>query len=386
MAMDYYSVLGVKKNASASEIKRAYKRLARKFHPDLNPNDKSAEEQFKNISEAYAVLGDPEKRKVYDQLGPHRFDQYKQSAYQQGQNPFAGFDFSNFDFDLGGKGGKQGRGFNFENLFSEVFSHGNRQPRETVRPQKGQDIQYPVEVDFFQAIEGMRLTISFKRMVACPVCNGSGMDASAQPVACDRCGGSGKVNVAGGILNFSQTCPKCHGTGRLPGKSCRNCHGKQRVAKQEKLQVKIPAGVDTGSKIRVSGKGNDGVNGGGSGDLFIIANVKKHPYFERRGVNIYTDVPITFREAILGAKIEVPTLDGVSKLRVPPKTSCGQVLRLRGKGVMDIKSGRRGNHYVKILIQVPQKVIDLDTKQLIEELERRVPYAPRREIMKYATH
>ncbi len=377
MAKDYYKILGISKGASDSDIKKAYKKLARKYHPDLNPNDKAAEEKFKDISEAYAVLGDKEKRKMYDQMGPDAFGKYGQGGYSY-QGPFSGKGGSSIFEDIGFD-------FNLNDLFSNIYNKGGKQKAYSKReePLKGQDIQYTVEISFLDALKGLSTTISYERLVKCSACNGTGHDKRSKPVKCPDCNGTGKITIGPGFLNIPQKCSRCGGTGQIHTASCSACRGRQFIPSKEKISVKIPPGVDNGSKIRVEGKGNAGRNGGPDGDLYIITRVPAHPYFERKGNNIYTEVPITIKEAVLGAKIEIPTVDGVTMLRIPPNTNSGQVLRLRNKGVPDQKGVQRGDHFVKLKIVVPESV-DLDSQNLIRQFESRNPYHPRKEILKYS--
>ncbi len=378
MSRDYYSVLGISKGATESEIKKAYKTLARKYHPDLNPNDKVAEEKFKEISEAYSVLGDKEKKKMYDQMGPDAFGKYSQGGYSSQQGPFSnkggGSIFDDLGFDFG-----------FGDIFSNIYNKksGNKNYSAQDEPAKGQDIQYTVEISFLDALKGFTTTISYDRLVHCRNCGGTGYDRQSKSVTCPDCKGTGKLSIGPGFLHIPQQCSRCGGTGRIHTSKCSNCKGRQFITSKEKISVKIPPGVDNGSKIRVEKKGNAGKNGGPYGDLYIITRVPSHPFFERKGNNIYTEVPITVKEAVLGAKIEIPTVDGMTMLRVPPYTSSGQVLRLRSKGVPDQKGVLRGDHFVKIKIVVPDSV-DIDSQELIKEFEKRNPYNPRKEILKYA--
>lgn len=375
MAKDYYNILNISKNASDAEIKKAYKKFARKYHPDLNPNDKVAEDKFKDISEAYAVLGDKEKRKAYDQLGPDGFRQYGQAGGNY-QGPFSRKSRSGgsiFD-DIG---------FDFSDIFSNIksdqrSSHGAYQEG----PSKGQDIQYTMELSFLDALKGLATTISYERLISCKYCSGTGHDKRSKPVVCPDCNGKGKITIGPGFLNIPQKCSRCNGRGKIYTANCSKCRGKQFLPSKETIKVQIPPGVGNGSKIRVEAKGNAGQNGGPYGDLFIITKVQDHPYFERKGSNIYTELPITIKEAILGAKVQAPTVDGLTMLRIPPGTNSGQVLRLRNKGVPGQKGVQRGDHFVKVKIVVP-KSIDLDSQKLIEEFEKRNFYNPREEIVKY---
>lgn len=372
MSKDYYKILELGKNATDSDIKKAYKKFARKYHPDLNPNDKRAEEKFKDISEAYAVLGDKEKRKMYDQLGPNAFHQYGQGSSNY-QGPFSKKGGGSIFDDIG---------FDFGDIFSNFNQKQSSQRHYQDEPVRGQDIQYTMEISFLDALKGLSTTISYERMVSCKSCGGTGNDKNSKPVICPQCNGKGKVTIGPGFLNIPQKCDRCKGVGRIQTAFCRKCRGKQFLPTKEKIKVQIPPGVDNGQKVRVEQKGNAGQYGGPYGDLYIITRVEPHPYFERKGNNIYTELPITIKEAILGAKIEAPTVDGRTILRIPPNTNSGQVLRLRNKGVPGQKGIQRGDHFVKVKIVVPETV-DLDSQKLIQEFEHKNPYNPRKDLLKY---
>ncbi|MEM4251371.1 MAG: molecular chaperone DnaJ [Candidatus Bathyarchaeia archaeon] len=362
---DYYKVLGVSRGASAHEIKKAYRRLARKYHPDVNPGDKASEEQFKKISEAFDVLGDPEKRKVYDRYGT-----YSDNLGQQEQ---AGFNFSGFDFsDLGNMGGGS-----FSDIFAELFGGGARQKQKSQRqPQRGTDIEYTLSITFEEAVQGMTTSLSISRDEACSRCYGVGDTGGSSQ--CPRCNGTGKFQNQSGKMRFSAQCTNCGGTGKVR-ELCTLCGGKGTLPKTEIVKVKIPAGVDNGSRVRVPGKGNAGSYGGPPGDLFINTRVSAHPSFTPKGDNIYCTVPISVPEAALGAKIEVPTISGKAVLRIPPGTQSGQKFRLREKGVPSLRSQLRGDQYVEVKITMP-KIISEDTKALLREYARLNPENPRAEM------
>ncbi len=372
---DFYQVLGLKRDAKPEEIKKAYRRLARKYHPDVNPGDKSAEERFKKITEAHDVLSDPKKRGIYD-----RFGQYSDNladAAARGATPGGGagrtapgFDFTGFDFGTGStssSGGGSG-GSSFRDIFADLFSGGATKPeREPPRPmpQRGADIEMPLALSFEEAVTGMTTNITVNRSEQCSRCNGAG-DAGGPLVTCTTCGGSGQVQRAGGRLRFAQECPDCAGTGkrRTP---CALCHGKGTVPKTEQVKVRIPAGVDTGSRVRIPGKGEGGRLGAPAGDLFIITNVGRHQHFTRKGDNIYVTIPLTVPEAALGAKIEVPTVEGKAQLRIPPGTQSGQKFRLRERGVPSLRNPEaRGDQFVEVRIELP-KVISEETKELLKK-------------------
>jgi molecular chaperone DnaJ len=364
---DYYDVLGVKRSATDKEIKKAYRRLAREHHPDLNPGSKEAERRFKEISEAYHVLSNAELRKKYDQLG-HR-------AFEPGAGAGGGFDgtdFSNFDMrDFGfGKGGG-GFGDLFENLF------GQRRESQT-RAARGEDLQYTMEISFEDAAHGVTAPISITRSDPCPECSGYGQRPSSRRQTCPECGGSGQRQGGGGFFGLGQACLRCEGTGVITGEPCPRCGGRGTLPTTERINVKIPPGVDTGSKIRVAGKGEAGRHGGPAGDLYILTKVRPHPLYDRKGDNLYVEIPITVTEAALGASIEVQTLDGQVMMKIPPGTQSGQTFRLSGKGMPHLKGEGRGDQFVQVRIMLPRN-LDEHSKQLLRDFERLNPYNPRME-------
>jgi molecular chaperone DnaJ len=375
---DFYKVLGVDRKAKPDEIKKAYRRLARKYHPDVNPGDKSAEERFKLITEAHDVLSDPKKRPVYD-----RFGQYSDSladaaakgatggyGFPGGGSPGGGsrtappFDFEGFDW--GNAQSSAGGGSSFRDIFADLFGGGAKQEKEPPRPmpQKGADIEMPLALSFEEAVSGMTTNITVNRSEQCPRCNGAG-DSGGSPVQCPTCKGSGQVQRANGRMRFAQECPDCGGVGRRRP-PCALCHGKGTVPKTESVKVRIPAGVDTGSRVRIPGKGEGGRMGAPAGDLFIITNVGRHPHFTRKGDNIYVTIPLTVPEAALGAKIEVPTVEGKAQLKIPPGTQSGQKFRLRERGVPSLRNPQaRGDQFVEVQVTLP-KVISEETKELLK--------------------
>jgi molecular chaperone DnaJ len=369
---DYYELLGVPRKASLKEIRQAYRRLARKYHPDLNPGDKAAEEKFKQIQAAYEVLSDPKKRKIYDQFG--FYAEGYQGGPPPGAQPGAGevhFDFGGFDF--GGVGGTS-----FRDLFSQFFRGFGSEPSAAARgPQRGTDLEYEVEIGFWEAIRGTVKKFSITRLDTCSDCRGSGAVGVGQ--ICVSCGGTGRSTQTARGLRFNLTCPQCGGSGRLQN-ICRRCGGQGLVQRAETIDVRIPAGVQTGSRVRVPGRGNAGTGGGPPGDLYFIIRVQPHPYFDRRGDDIYTVVPITITEAALGAKVEVPTIDGRALLRIPPGTSSGQKFRLREKGVVSARQpGVRGDQIVEVQVVVPRPV-DERVRNLLRDLEKLAPENPRQEV------
>jgi molecular chaperone DnaJ len=371
---DYYKTLGVKRGATQEEIRKAYRRLARKYHPDLNPGDKAAEEKFKQLSEAYDILSDPKKREVYDKFGA-----YSDNIREAARGPAgAGFDFD-WSVFTGGAGagagaGGAGGGASFRDIFSELFGSGARGASAQARPQRGADIEIPLALSFEEAINGLTTNINVRRSEVCARCMGSG-EAGTGVFSCVTCNGTGKISTGGGFLRFDQSCADCNGTGKRRA-SCPSCHGKGVAPKYETVKVRIPAGVDTGSRVRVSGKGEAGPKGASPGDLYIITNVSPHRVFTRKGDNIHCVVPITLPEAALGAKIEVPTVSGKAQLRIPPGTQSGQVFRLREKGAPSLRGSTRGDQYVEVRVVLP-KIIDEDSKNLLREFAKRNPENPR---------
>ena len=400
---DYYAVLGVDRNAKPEAIRKAYRHLARKYHPDVNPGNKGAEEKFKALSEAYDILSDEKKRKIYDQYGFYA-DNIPPGGYPGAGSPAGaystystggaetagGFDFSGFDFsdfDAGavrsrhqpGTGGESaGGGFgSFRELFSQIFSRSNENVREEPEETRGRDLEHHMHLGFWDAIRGTQVRVTVNRNEACPACKGTGAGKGASTV-CSSCDGTGRVDRHSGAMRFSGPCPDCGGTGkRRP--DCPNCAGKGYVVRPETFEVRIPAGVDQGSRVRVPGKGNAGRNGGPPGDLYIVTDVEPHPFFERKGDNIYVKLPVTLTEAALGAKVEVPTIDGPSTIKIPPGTQCGQKLRLRGRGAPSLRGEARGDQFVEVQVVVP-RIADERSKDLLRELGKLNPEDPRKDL------
>jgi molecular chaperone DnaJ len=404
---DYYEILGVKKSASADDIRKAFRKLARKYHPDVNPGDKGAEEKFKTLSEANDVLSDPKKRKIYDQVGFYsdNIDAATAEAYaraggaaggaggfpegfQGGGSPDAGqgvhFDFGGFDFsDLvdnptrGRRSGGGGGGGSFRDIFGGIFGGGRGAPSAEEGPEPGTDLEYQVNVPFWTAIRGGVLRLNISRHDVCATCHGQGFQEA--PGKCPECHGTGQITQTGGRMKFNVQCPRCHGTGKNLT-TCPTCHGEGTVTKTEPLEVRIKAGTRDGQRIRVPGKGNAGPHGGTPGDLYVIIRTEEHPTFHRDGDDIYLTVPVSATEAALGAKIEVPTIDGRALLKIPPGTQSGQKLRLREKGVPSAtKEGTRGDEIVEITVTVPMPR-DERTKELLRELAKLNPEDPRAEL------
>lgn len=404
---DYYGTLGVKKTATQEEIRKAFRKLARKYHPDVNPGDKKAEEKFKEISEANDVLSEEKKRKIYDQLGFYsdNIDPAAAEAYARagtggggrGRAPAAAggqgvpFDFSGFDFSgftpegtraTQAEGG--GFGSSFRDIFSGMFNRegGGRQPRG---PQPGTDLEYQVELDFWTAIRGGVTRLEIQRQSPCPTCKGTG--AVGKPMECPECHGTGQVQQTGGRMKFNIQCPRCGGSGKVQN-SCPTCDGAGVVTRVEPLEFRIKPGTRDGQRIRLAGKGNAGTEGAPAGDLYLIIRVGNHKLFRRVGDDIHITVPITAMEAALGARIDVPTIDGDgnhagrAQLKIPPGTQTAQKLRMREKGVPSAtREGQRGDEIVEIKIVVP-KVGDERSKEILRELQRLNPEDPREEIFK----
>jgi molecular chaperone DnaJ len=385
---DYYGVLGVDRNAKSDQIRKAYRRLARKFHPDVNPGNKSAEEKFKELSEAYEILSDEKKRKIYDQYGFYADNIPPGYGSTGGYGPVPpggggpqGFDFSGFDFsDLGEEGSKRGAGSSFRDIFSQIFTRGGQTEPEREGPESGGDLEHRMHLGFWDAIRGTQVRFTATRNETCATCKGTGT-TGGKATTCSLCGGSGKTSQQVGSMQFSGTCPLCHGSGKTKPR-CPTCGGSGVTRRPETFDVRIPAGVDTGSRVRVPGKGNAGFNGGAPGDLYIVTEVEPHPVFDRKGDNIYVKVPVTFTEAALGAKVEVPTIDGPSTIKIPPGTQSGQKLRLRGKGAPSLRAtGMRGDEFVEVQVTVPH-VADERTKEILRELARLNPEDPRSDLKK----
>lgn len=383
---DYYQILGVKKDAKADEIKKSYRKLARKFHPDVNPNDKAAEDKFKEVQEAYDVLSDDKKRKVFDRFGYYNDNLDANSPFGAGASAgaggggAAGFDFSGFDFSgTTGTGG----GSSFRDIFSDLFGGSGGAGARTATPEpprplprKGRDIEIPLALSFEESFNGLTTNLTVNRSEQCSRCQGAG-DTGGPVVTCTTCKGTGQVLKTGGRLQFSQECPDCGGTGRRRS-PCSLCNGKGTTPKTEQVKVKIPAGVDTGSRVRVPKKGHGGRLGAEPGDLFIVTNVGKHPYFTRKGDNIYVTVPISVSEAALGAKIEVPTVEGKAQLKIPHGTESGQKFRLRERGFPSLRNpSLRGDQFVEVKISLP-RVISEETKEVLRQLEKLNPENPRK--------
>ena len=379
---DYYSILGVKRDAKADEIKKAYRKLARKYHPDVNPNDKAAEEKFKEVQEAYDVLSDEKKRKVFDRFGYYSENLDPDSPFGasagRSTGSTGGFDFSGFSWDVGSSTSSSGS-TSFRDIFSDLFGGGRSQrepepPRPV--PKKGKDIEIPLALSFEEAVTGLTTNITVNRSEQCSRCQGAG-DTGGPVVICTTCSGTGQVRKQGGRLQFSQPCPDCSGTGRRR-QPCPLCNGKGVTPKTEQVKIRIPAGVDTGSRVRIPKKGHGGRLGAEPGDLYIITNVGKHRFFTRKGDNIYVTVPITVPEAALGAKIEVPTIEGKAQLKVPAGTQSGQKFRLRERGVPSLRNPNlRGDQFVEVQITLP-RILSEESKEILRQFDKANPENPRK--------
>jgi len=339
---DYYEVLGVNRDASEDEIKKSYRKLAMKYHPDRNPDNPKAEEQFKEANQAYEILTDANKRSTYDQLG------------------HAGLDSS---------GGGGGAGFGgFADAFGDIFGDilGGGRGRSNVY--RGADLRYNLEIALEEAARGTETKIRIPTMQECATCHGSGAKPGTQPVTCTTCGGHGQVRMQQGFFSIQQTCPKCRGSGKIVQSPCAACHGAGRIKQQKTLSVKIPAGVDEGDRIRLSGEGEAGVNGGPTGDLYVVIHIKAHSVFQRDHNDLHCEMPISFSTAALGGEIEIPTLDGYAKIKVPAETQTGKVFRLRGKGVKGVRSSVTGDLLCHVVVETPVK-LTARQKELLQELE-----------------
>ncbi|HEY6138060.1 MAG TPA: molecular chaperone DnaJ [Thermoanaerobaculia bacterium] len=355
---DYYEVLGVERTAGIDEIKKAYRKLAVKYHPDKNPDDPTAEGKFKEAAEAYGVLSDEEKRAAYDRYG------------HAGTSGMGGFDPNQFaDF-----GDILGDLFGFGDLF------GTRRGGRSTRAARGNDIRYDLTIDFEDAVFGKEITLNVPRVIQCATCSGSGAKPGTQPVTCSGCGGRGQVRYSQGFFAVQRTCPQCGGAGKVIKDPCATCGGAGRVREEKKIAVKIPAGVDDGSRLRVAGEGEAGYNGGPAGDLYVFLSVREHEKFQRRDYDIHSEQTISITQAALGAEVLADTLDGAETVRIPPGTQPGYVIRLRGKGVQYLQSSGRGDHYVHVNVRVPTSLTD-EQRELLERyaaLDGEQPPAPRR--------
>ena len=346
---DYYDVLGVVRGAPEAEIKKAYRRLAMKYHPDRNATDQAAESKFKEAKEAYEVLGDAHKRAAYDQFGHAGVEASTAGARAGGFNPADAF------------------GDIFGDMFGDIFGGGRRGGRGQ-RVYRGADLRYALELELEQAVFGDTLTIRVPALVRCKICDGSGARKGSQPQTCPTCGGQGQVRMQQGFFSLRQTCPRCHGSGTVISDPCPTCHGQGRVEESRNLSVKIPAGVDSGDRIRLAGEGEAGPMGGPAGDLYVEISVRPHPIFTRDGADLLCAVPVSLMTAALGGEVEVPTLDGRVTLKIPAETQSGRLLRLRGKGVKPVRGGGAGDLLCRIEVETPVN-LSRDQKELLRQLD-----------------
>lgn len=343
---DYYEVLGVSRDVGEKEIKKAYRRMAMKFHPDRNTEDGRAEEKFKEVNEAFEVLSDPQKRAAYDQHG-----------------------HAGVDPNMGSGGGEYG---NFSDVFGDVFGDifggaGGGRGRSSV--QRGSDMRYALDLDLEEAVRGTTKKIRIPTLVQCNTCKGTGAKKGSSPITCSTCGGHGQIRMQQGFFTVQQTCPECHGSGKVIKDRCPDCHGEGRIREYKTLSVKVPAGVDTGDRIRLSGEGEAGVNGGPSGDLYVQMDVRDHAIFQRDGKHLYCEVPISILDATLGGDMEVPTLEGKVKLKIPVETQTGKMFRMRGKGIPPVRGGGVGDLICKVMVETPVN-LTAHQKELLQQLQQ----------------
>jgi molecular chaperone DnaJ len=349
---DYYEILGLQKSASADEIKKAYRKLAVKYHPDKNPGDKEAEEKFKELGQAYEALSDPQRRAAYDQYGHAAFDPRSRVGGGGGGGFHDPFDI--FREVFGGGGGS---------LFEDLFGGGSSDPSA---PQRGADLRYDLEISFREAAMGCEKQIRLSKLESCDACRGTGAERGSSRKTCSTCGGRGQVVSSRGIFSIAQTCPRCEGTGSMVEKPCRTCRGSGRREKVSKITLRIPPGVDTGSRLRSAGNGEAGARGGRPGNLYVILHVKPHELFEREGDDLLCEVPISFVQATLGTELEVPTLSGSALIKVPAGTQSGTVFRLKGRGVRNVQGYGTGDLHVRVTVEVPTR-LNASQRQKLQE-------------------
>ncbi|MDD2722256.1 MAG: molecular chaperone DnaJ [Gallionella sp.] len=343
---DYYEVLGVNRDASDEELKKAYRKLAMKYHPDRNPDNPNAEEHFKEAKEAYETLSDSQKRAAYDQYGHAAFE----AGGMGGGNPF---------------GGAGAQGFDFSDIFGDIFG-GGRGGRNSA--QRGSDLRYNLEITLEQAARGTETEIRIPTMAECETCHGSGAKPGTSPTTCTTCAGHGQVRMQQGFFSVQQACPRCHGSGKSISSPCKPCNGAGRIKKHKTLSVKIPAGVDNDDRIRLSGEGEHGINGGPTGDLYVVIHLKQHAVFQRDHNDLHCEMPISFTTAALGGEIEIPTLDGKAHIKIPAESQSGKVFRLRGKGIKGVRSSSHGDLHCHVIVETPVNLTERQ-KELLREFE-----------------
>jgi molecular chaperone DnaJ len=348
MKKDYYEILGVNRDASEDDLKKAYRKLAMKYHPDRNPDDPKAEERFKEAKEAYENLADPQKRAAYDQYGHAAFE----AGGMGGGNPF----------------GAGAGGFDFSSIFGDIFGGGGGGGRGRSNVHRGADLRYNLEITLEQAARGAEMQIRIPTMAECDTCHGSGAKPGTSPTTCSTCGGHGQVRMQQGFFSLQQTCPRCHGSGKQIDSPCSTCHGAGRIKHNKTLAVKIPAGVDNDDRIRLSGEGEAGANGGPTGDLYVVIHITPHAVFQRDHNDLHCEMPISFATAALGGEIEIPTLDGSARIKIPAETQSGKIFRLRGKGIKGIRSSGYGDLNCHVMVETPVNLTERQ-KELLREFE-----------------
>ena len=346
---DYYETLGVNRDASEDELKKAYRKMAMKYHPDRNPDNPAAEAHFKEAKEAYETLSDAQKRAAYDQYGHSAFE----AGGMGGGNPFGG--------------GAGAQGFDFSDIFGDIFG-GGRGGGGRSSAQRGSDLRYNLEITLEEAARGAEKQIRIPVMEECETCNGSGAKPGTTPTTCTTCAGHGQVRMQQGFFSVQQACPRCHGTGKMINSPCKPCNGQGRIKKQKTLEIKIPAGIDTGMRLRHTGHGEPGVNGGPHGDLYVEIHIKAHNVFERHGDDLHCEMPISFSVAALGGEIEIPTLDGKASIKIPAETQSGKQFRLRGKGIKGMRNHTHGDLHCHVIVETPVNLTDKQ-KELLREFE-----------------
>lgn len=361
MAEDFYKTLGVSKDASQAEIKKAYRKLARKWHPDLNPGNQDAEQKFKDVSRAYEALGNEDKRKLYDEFGEEGlksgFDAEQAREYRNWRSAGGGSRRAGGWAGAGASGGGFGQYSSYEDIFGDLFGFGAGSGADAgfrgTQPSRGRDLEHEMTIDLLSALRGFETELAMEKPVSCAKCGGGGLEPGSTMKSCPACGGSGRLNVAEGPMQFTRACPQCGGHGQV-GTPCSQCGGSGRVRGTERIRVKIPKGVKEGSRVRVSGKGEPGPAGGPAGDLYLVIHVKPHPLLRREGDDLHMELPLTVQEAMAGANITIPTPDGSVSVKVPPKSQSGQILRLKGKGAYNAKSKTRGGLLIRLSVKVPR--------------------------------